>query len=299
MSGKRVAAGAAREPFGRRPAGSLERLLADAARRLSRARVGEPRREAVRILADLAGETPGGILLRANRVADPALRERFAEALDRRSAGEPLPYVTGVTGFRYLTLGCDRRALIPRPETEGVVQLLLARARSGVVADLGTGGGCLALSLRQEGNFARVLGVDCAAEALELARENSERLALRVTWIRGDWTSGLAHESLDAVVANPPYVSDSEYAALDPAVRMWEPAEALRAGPDGLVAMRRVLDDGRRVLRPGGWLVMELAASRAWAVGRLASELGWTQVGIHEDLYGRARYLLARRRGPE
>jgi release factor glutamine methyltransferase len=226
---------------------------------------------------------------------DDADVSRFLGAARRRAAGEPLAHVTGRAGFRHLDLRSDRRALIPRPETEGLVDLLLARVRHGRVADIGTGTGALALSLAQEGGFARVVAVDISADALDLARENRRLTGLPVDLVRGDLCGSLGTGSLDALVANPPYLSDGEHAALDGSVRDWEPALALASGPDGMAATARLLDESRRVLRQGGWLALEVDCTRAGDTARRAGELGWTEPVIHADLFGRERYLLARR----
>ncbi|HEU5040776.1 MAG TPA: methyltransferase, partial [Gemmatimonadales bacterium] len=169
------------------------------------------------------------------------------------------------------------------------------RVAAGRVADIGTGTGALALSLAQEGGFEQVIAVDLSAAALALAAENRRASGLPVTLVRGDLCGPLAAGSLDALVSNPPYLSAGEYAVLDASVRGWEPAAALVSGEDGLEATGRLLDDGRRVVRPGGWVAIEVDSARAGACARRAGELGWDAVAIHADLYGRERYLLAQR----
>jgi len=246
-------------------------------------------------LADYLKESAGAVLADRDTPIEPAELARLDQMIARRAAGEPLPYVTGVAGFRHLTLRCDRRALIPRPETEGLVDLVLERCASGTIADIGTGSGCLALALADEGSFARVVGVDRSREALGLARENIELTSLSVSLVCGDLTSAFGDNSLDAVVSNPPYLAGGEYESLDPSVRAWEPAAALVSGEDGLVATSWLLADAHRVVRAGGWIALELDASRAGETARRARASGWEAVAIHEDLYGRERYLLARR----
>lgn len=237
----------------------------------------------------------------ADRYQDPStavaaeLAGRFAVQVERRSGGEPLAYVTGVAGFRRLGLAADRRALIPRPETEGLVDLLLKRVGTGVVADLGTGSGCLALSLADEGRFSRVIAVDRSREALGLAAENAKRTGLSIALVAGEWLAPLAGATLDAVVSNPPYLTSKEYEELEPAVRAWEPAAALASGADGLGATRELLRSAPAVLRPGGWMAMELDCRRANVSAAMATGLGWQSVTIEHDLFGRARYLLAQR----
>jgi len=274
-------------------------LLADATRSLRDAGLAEPRREAVRLWSWLERVPAAAVPPDDGALISPERSAEFLAAVARRAAGEPLAHVTGWAGFRHLTLMSDQRALIPRPETEGLVDLLLARTRTGRVADVGTGSGCIALSLALEGTFDQVLGIDLSAEALALARENRRETAARVALIRGDLTNSLAARSLDALVSNPPYLTAAEYGALDPSVREWEPELALSGGPDGLEAIERLLVEGRRVLRPGSWLALEVDESRAGQCAARAGALGYTEVAIHTDLFGRERFLLARRSDAE
>lgn len=277
------------------PVANLDRLVAHAGLRLKAAGVTEARREAWRIWADLNGLSSHTGSILSEEAVPVREAQRFRDAVDRRAAGEPLPYVTGLAGFRELTLHADRRALIPRPETEGLVELLLARVPGGRVADIGTGTGCIALALADEGRYDQIIAVDRSREALALAAENRELTRLHVDLVLGDLVDGLATESLDAVVSNPPYLSETEYAALDPSVKAWEPALALASGEDGLLATRRLLQDAPRVVRPGGWIALEIDASRGAQSAAAADVAGWSDIAVHDDLFGRARYLLARR----
>jgi release factor glutamine methyltransferase len=274
---------------------SRRTLLADATASLHAAGVASPRRDALRIWADLAGETPGEGLIRLEGSVDRVAARAFLAAVERRARGEPLAHATGWVGFRGLTLRSDSRALIPRPETEGLVDLLLSRVRSGRVADVGTGNGCLALSLAAEGEFAEVVAVELSADALALARENGALTGVDVALVRGDLCAPLRSGGLDALVSNPPYLTAGEYAVLDPSVKDWEPRSALESGADGLHATVRLLEEAPRVLRPGGWLGVEVDCTRAAETARRAGALGWTDVAIHADLFGRERSLLARR----
>jgi release factor glutamine methyltransferase len=275
-------------------------LVQAAATRLRQAGVAEPAREARRIWADLEEQ--------AGRRANPAeggqrplagIRERYEALVARRAAGEPLSYVTGLAGFRRLTLGADRRALIPRPETEGLVELVLARAPNGRIADVGTGSGCIALALADEGQYDVVIGVDRSPRALTLAQENRRRTGLPVALVAGDLLDPFRDRSLDAVVSNPPYLTEAEYVALDRSVRDWEPRDGLASGPDGLLVTRRLIREARRVVRPRGWLAMEVDATRAPEVARLTSGSGWIDAAVHMDPFDRARYVLARRNEAE
>lgn len=278
------------------PVAPVRRILGQATDRLRVEGVLDSRREALRIWSELTGDRrPASLLDEA--AADEALVTRFERAIERRARGEPRPYVTGIAGFRHLSLRSDRRALIPRPETEGLVDLLLQRVRSGVAADVGTGSGCLALSLALEGAFSGVVGVDRSRDAIALARENAARQVTRapVFLVEGDLCRPLGRGAVDALVSNPPYLTADEHAALDPSVREWEPAIALVGGNDGMEITRRLLDEAREVLRPGGWLALEIDCSRAALAAGLATERGWENLSIHQDLFGRERYLLAQR----
>ncbi|HSB53983.1 MAG TPA: peptide chain release factor N(5)-glutamine methyltransferase, partial [Gemmatimonadales bacterium] len=270
-------------------------LLDAAATRLRAAGIEDPRREARRIwndLEELAGRSPD-----PDREAEPvpAAAAAFQAAVERRADGEPLAYVTGLAGFRRLTLLVDRRVLIPRPETEGLVELVLARCSTGRVADVGTGSGCIALALADEGRFTLVAGIDRSPHALEVARANRRRTGTPIALVQGDLLEAVATGSLDAVVSNPPYLTEREYRGLDASVREWEPREALASGEDGMGATVQVILDARRVTRRGGWLALEVDASRAPAVAEAATAAGWSEVTVHMDLFDRARFVLARR----
>ena len=269
--------------------GALDRATAV----LAGAAVLEPRREAVRLIGDMLGLTPGEVMLGRANVLDPDRRRWLDRAVERRARGEPLAYVTGLAGFRRLEIRLDRRTLIPRPETEGMVDHALRLCAGGDAVDVGTGTGCIGLSLRQEGGYRQVIAIDRSAEALAVAAANRRRLGLDVHLVLADLTSVLASGSADLVVSNPPYISAAEYEALAPEVRRFEPRLALESGVDGLEATRRLVFDAGRVLRPGGWLVVEIAADRGEASARLAVEAGLGQVRVDVDLFGRPRYLTA------
>lgn len=269
--------------------------LEGAAEALRAAGVPASRREASRLAEAAWGVAPGQARLRPDRTVTGEEADRLARFVARRAAGEPLAYVTGSIGFRHLELGADRRALIPRPETEGLVALVLERMASGVVADVCTGSGCIALSLAHEGRYDRVIGADASADAIAQARENGGRAGLAVEWRLGDLLEPLRGESLDVLVANPPYLTGDEYRTLAPAVRAWEPRAALESGEDGLEVTRRLLQEGGEVVRPGGWIALEVDCHRAAEVASLAAEAGWIAPAVHLDLYDRARFVLARR----
>lgn len=275
--------------------GTVAELFEEATSRLRAAGVVKPRREANRIWAWLSRTTPGDAYLNRERGAAIALAGAYREAVARRAAGEPIAYVLGKTGFRNLDILSDRRALIPRPETEGLIDYALERVSAGRALDVGTGSGCVALALAQEGSFDLVVGVDLSPDALTLAAENARCTRLPVRFIRSDLVEGLRPKSFDLMVTNPPYLTDAEYEALDPAVKSWEPRSALASGADGLEATRQIFRRGHELMVSGGWIVMELDFSRSMAAAELARGAGWAEVNLWDDLFGRPRYLTARR----
>ena len=260
----------------------------------------DPRREAARLWAVLSDIRVGEVWLQRETPAPAETATRFRAAVRRRVAGIPFAYVVGTAAFRALELAIDERALIPRPETEGLVDLVLRGSgergvgRGGVVADIGTGSGCIALALATEGSFGRVIATDVSEAAAALARENIVRVspAVPVEVRVGDLLAPILGLRCRVIVANPPYLTESEWTALDPDVRDHEPAIALVSGSDGLVATRRLLAGARDVLEPGGLLALEIDERRAPEVQGLAQAAGW-QVSIHRDLFGRPRYALA------
>lgn len=217
----------------------------------------------------------------------------FDAAAVRLARGEPVQYVCGRAPFRSLDLRVDPRALIPRPETEQLVQIALDRVvRHGDrVLDVGTGCGCIALAVKQERPFCRVEGVDLSPDALDLARANAKRLRLDVTFRRADLLSDEPPASLEVILSNPPYISLSERDALPANVRDHEPALALFAGEDGLALIHRLLEQAGRALVPGGRLLLETGETQHSRLRPRAEALGW-RVESLPDLAGKERFLL-------
>ena len=252
--------------------------------------------EATALWAAVSGMNSAEVWLKRDREAAPDVVERFWKAVEQRRRGVPFAYAVGSVGFRTLDLKIDRRALIPRPETEGLVELVLARGVTGLVADIGTGCGCIALALAVEGQFERVVAVEQSAAAAALARENLQHVApkTRIEIREGDLLAPLVGtgERFRVIVSNPPYLSLAEFAELDPSVSRHEPRDALVSGADGLDATRALFKGAAALLEPGGLLALEIDERRAAAVRALGQRHGW-HVAIHADLFGRPRYALS------
>jgi release factor glutamine methyltransferase len=261
---------------------------------LERKGVPKARLDGELLLARALGLTRLELYTQSDRPVTESERGAARELLERRAAREPLAYVLGDWGFRRLTLKTDARALVPRPETEILVERCLTRLRDvseTTVLDVGTGSGAIALSLAFELPGAAVTATDVSADALALARENAEALGLRVDFRQTSLLDGVAGP-FSAVVSNPPYVLESELAGLEPEVRDWEPRTALvdRGQTEALAR------DARRVL--DGWLLLEVHEERAAGVANLLAELGYTEVEISLDLDGRERVVEGRWQQP-
>jgi release factor glutamine methyltransferase len=218
---------------------------------------------------------------------DVAELERLIARRERR---EPLAYVLGEWGFRRLTLAVDPRVLVPRPETEIVVErclVLVASLKAPRVLDVGTGSGAIALAIADEHRGARVTGLDDSPDALAVARENACRTDLAVDLLEWDLFSGLPAGPWDLVVSNPPYVRPDEITGLEPEVRQWEPRQALV----GEGATEAVAGAARHVLRPGGALVLEVAGGDAGRIAEVLRRLGYDAVRVTKDLVGRDRVV--------
>lgn len=272
----------------------LRRITDELARATGEGSLGDG--EATALWAAVSGMKSAEVWLKRDGEALPDVVDRFWKAVDQRKRGVPFAYAVGSVGFRTLDLKIDARALIPRPETEGLVELVLARCTTGLVADIATGCGCIALALAMEGQFERVVAVERSAAAAALARENVERLSPKtpVEIREGNLLAPLVDkgEGYRAIVSNPPYLTPQEYAELDRSVAEFEPREALVSGSDGLDATRSLFAGATPLLEPGGLLALEIDERRADAIRSLGREFGWS-VEIHADLFGCPRYAIA------
>ena len=270
----------------------VARALAETTERLDAAGCESPRVDAEILVSHVLGMSRSELALEPKR----ALSRDEADALEalvaRREAREPLAYVLGEWGFRRLTLRVDRRVLVPRPETEVVVERCLRRLEGRVgpcVLDVGTGSGAIALAIADEHPGARVTAVDASVDALEVAGANVLATGVAIELREWDLFAGLPAGPWDLVASNPPYVLPEELDALQPEVREWEPREALV----GVGATEAVVRGARDVLEPGGALVLEVAEGDAARVSALFGELGYAGVTTTEDLSGRDRVVEA------
>lgn len=275
-----------------------DRLAAGVAA-LETAGAGAARLEAEWLLAAALGVARFEVYLALDRELDDDVAAAYDAAIRRRAAGEPLQHILGWESFRGLRLRVTRDALVPRPETESLVDWALALLPPGrrVVVDVGTGSGCVAAAIADARPDARVVAVDLSPAAAQLARENVCALgfASRVAVVVGDLLTAIGADRVDLVVANPPYLPDALLATLPREVRDWEPRVALSAGADGLALLRAIAAGSRRVLRGGGWLVMETAGElHVEPVAALLRSDGYAEVAIRVDLTGTRRFVAGR-----
>lgn len=244
-----------------------------------------PRLDAELLLSGALGVGRGALFMDPGReVTGPAVRA-FQHAVRRRSVlREPVAYILGTKGFRFVELMVDGRVLVPRPETELLVEVGLTLAPGARVVDVGTGSGAVALALKHERPDLVVSGTDVSAEALAVARANAAALGLDVAFVEGDLLAGA--RGCDAVLSNPPYVADGERATLAPEIVRHEPAGALFAGSDGLDVIRRLVPAAAGALVAGGLLAIEHGAGQAGAVAALLAGAGFEEVHALRDLGG-------------
>jgi release factor glutamine methyltransferase len=280
---------------------SIQECNAQAAERLSHG----PHAQRARLDAELLL----GTVLRKNRAwllahGEDALPEtaipQLAEWVERRSFGEPMQYILGETEFYGLSLRVTRDVLIPRPETELVVEKALASAgafHGPRIVDVGTGSGAIAIALAHTLAKAAVTATDISGDALTLARENANQNGVqeRVRFFAGDLLAPVAGEQFEIVVSNPPYVASADRDSLAVEVRDYEPAQALFAGEDGLAIYRRLIPAAHAVLVPGGWIVLEIGYGQEAGVRALLHEAGFETIEVAADLQGIPRVALARR----
>ncbi|MBD48857.1 MAG: protein-(glutamine-N5) methyltransferase, release factor-specific [Gemmatimonadetes bacterium] len=280
---------------------TILRMILWSAEYLKNKGVETGRLDAEWLLAAALGVDRLQLYLKYDRPLRSEEREAFKPLLRRRAGREPLQYIIGRTGFRELELKTDPRVLIPRPETELLVQEVLDWASAGAesVWDMGTGAGAVALSLAAEGTWTRVVATDVSPEALSVAADNAERYDLggHVEFREGSLFEPLEEgERFDVIVSNPPYIAESEKGELQPEVRDWEPPEALFAGEDGLDVIRQLVAGAPKHLLSGGLLALECGLGQAEGIAADVQATGaFGAVRIRADLTGRPRFVTAER----
>ena len=277
-------------------------LVADLETVLVRGGIEDPRREAGDLVAAVVDAPRFWASQHRDELVSPLVVQRAREAAEKRARGAPFAYAVGRAAFRHLTLAVDERVLIPRQETELLVDAVLERVRGGMVVDIGTGSGAIALSLASEGEYERVIATDVSTAALAVARENAVHcgglIKCPLEFRSGSLLSPISGLRVDAVVANPPYIAHAEARELPPAVRNWEPPVALFSGEGGFRDTARLIRQAPDVLRPGGLLALEVDARRASQVAAIArADARFRDVEVRPDLTGRDRILLATRVG--
>lgn len=281
-------------------------LVSELATVLRESAVREPRAEARDLVAAIMSQPRFWPTLHATAPVPRDVARQAREAATRRARGAPFAYAVGRAAFRHLVLAVDDRVLIPRQETELLVDLVLShrgRAPGAVVADVGTGSGAIALALASEGDFDRIIATDVSAAALEVARKNAQqlhdRLRCPIEFRDGCALAPLKGERIDVLVSNPPYIAYSEAGELPDAVRDWEPATALLSAENGLALTAEIVRGAGAILRDGGLLALEVDSRRAQQVAQLvADSAGFRKVAVHRDLTGRERFILASCRPP-
>jgi release factor glutamine methyltransferase len=262
-------------------------LLRDATGRLTAAGIDTPSLDAELLLAHALELRRDRLLVDPPAALKPEETARFEELIARRVDREPVAYILGNKHFRWVNLAVDRRVLVPRPETELLVEIGLALRSGSRVVDVGTGSGAVALALKFERPDLELWGTDVSADALAVAGENARQLKLEVRWLQGDLLDGVEHP-VDAVLANLPYVADGT--PLEPEITRYEPAQALFGGPDGLDLIRRLVPAATEV----PFLALEIGPGQAAPVTELLHTHGY-RTEMYRDLAGHERVVVGRR----
>lgn len=278
---------------------SIAESLRDATQILQNAGVPEARREAGSLLSYVIGKDRTFLIAHAENEIDDPGADQFRDVIERRAAGEPLQYITGTQDFFGREFRVTTDVLIPRPETELLVEAALeVSKRPKLICDVGTGSGCIALTLLCELNSTRAVAVDRSPAALEVARFNAQKLTVtdRVEFVVSDCFDSLDMRAFDLIVSNPPYVSSGVMAGLQREVRDHEPLIALSPGPDGLSIIRRLIQESPKFLNPTGHLIMEIGFDQGEAVQQLIDPSVWDLLEVRPDLQSIPRIVLLRKR---
>ncbi len=286
---------------------SIAETILQGAHKLRQAGVPEARRESGSLVAHVLGRDRSFILSHAGDPIGEEQAERFRECLARRAQGEPLQYITGHQEFFGLDFEVTRDVLIPRPETELLIETalkLFAGSAAAFICDVGTGSGCIAITLVHELPQARAIAIDISPGALVVARRNAARhlVTERINFILSDCLAALKtreprQSPFDLIVSNPPYIEESAMAGLQREVRDFEPRSALAAGADGLAIIRRLLIEAARFLKADGYFLFEIGFNQAAAVQQLLAPKTWKLLDIHKDLQGIPRTVALQKVG--
>jgi len=273
---------------------SIERAIQEGATILQVAAIEESRREAASLMAHVLGRDRSFLIAHSDESVTEEQHRTFKSLITRRSRGEPLQYITGHREFFKLDFEVSPAVLIPRPETELIVEAAIELCKdesAPIIADIGTGSGCIAISILHELVDAVAVATDISVAALQIAQGNAERHGVqrRLTLVQSDCFAAVPRtKPFSLIVSNPPYVSDEELKHLGREVR-FEPRSALAGGPDGLSVLRRLISEARRFIRPEGYLVFEIGFGQSEAVEQLIDPRVWKLLEIRRDLQGTAR----------
>jgi release factor glutamine methyltransferase len=272
--------------------------IAAAGRRLAQAQIAAPVREARYLMSLVTGLDTAALIGRGREIVPGPVATTYTDYIARRAAHEPFQHIAGIAHFFGHEFICDARALVPRGDSEVVVETALARLRrggGGHIADLGTGSGCLLISVLLARGDVTGTGVEIDARAASLARENVARhdVSARAEILERPWANWSGWNSADLIISNPPYIPQADIPGLDAEVRLFDPIQALAGGEDGLVAYREVTALAGRLMRPGAVLVFEIGHTQRQAVECLMRESGFGDIHAARDLGGRDRVVSA------
>ena len=279
---------------------TFDQLMAEGAGALEEAGIVNARLESRWLLAHVTGHQSSELIIRGQDNVPEEAVGAFRNRVSRRAGREPIQHILGTTEFYGLEFLTDARALIPRPDSEIVVEAALGQLAPNEparIADLGAGSGCLLAAILANRPLASGTGVEASAEAASLARENLLRLGLsaRADVHEGRWSDWQGWSDVDLIISNPPYIPSGDLAGLMPEVRDHDPAAALDGGLDGLVAYREIVRIGAAAMKPGAWLVFEIGHDQAEAVIALLDAAGFQSVSLFRDLGGNDRAIIAKR----
>ena len=276
---------------------TIRELLPIASDFLEQKKIARAKRDAEELLAAELGCKRIDLYLKYEYPLEERELAGFREKIKRRSSGEPLDYILGEKEFYGCILQLSPAALIPRPETEILMEMICKNAETappGTAWDICTGSGCLGLAFKKKFPEWEVALSDLSAAALELARKNAEKNSLQVALVHGDLLAPFHGKRAHLLMANPPYISDAEFAVLDREVRAFEPEQALRGGPDGLIFYRRLSQEAPEHLHPGGLLCLEIGAAQGPAILEIFSHPAWQDPSVVKDWAGHDRFFFCR-----